>query len=92
MVVNDPRVTLDLDGIEPRSPILVLAFRGWNDAGDSATFAARHLSTTWGAQKIGSIDPEDFFDFQNVRPEITLTDEMTRKISWPQNELFAATL
>jgi proteasome assembly chaperone (PAC2) family protein len=76
--------------VELRAPMLVAAFKGWNDAGDAATFAAQHLARVWGARKIASIDPEDFYDFQAVRPQVELTDGLTRKITWPANELWAA--
>jgi predicted ATP-grasp superfamily ATP-dependent carboligase len=69
---------------------MVVAFRGWNDAGDAASFAAQHLTRTWDAHPIASIDPEEFYDFQAVRPQVELVDGLTRKITWPENELFAA--
>jgi len=78
--------------VELRSPILVAAFRGWNDAGDSASFAADHLKRVWGAEKIASIDPEEFYDFQAVRPQVRLVDGFTRQITWPANDFFAATM
>jgi proteasome assembly chaperone (PAC2) family protein len=76
--------------VELRSPILLAAFRGWNDAGDAASFAATHLGRTLAAQKIASIDPEEFYDFQSVRPEVRLVDGMTREIDWPANEFWAS--
>ena len=78
--------------VELRSPVLVAAFRGWNDAGDAASFAAQHLVATWGGKKIASLDPEDFFDFQAVRPQVRLVDGTTREISWPANDFYAARL
>ena len=78
--------------VKLRSPILVAAFRGWNDAGDSATFAAQHLVRVWGAEKLASIDPEEFYDFQAVRPQVELVDGITRKIVWPANEFWWAQL
>jgi proteasome assembly chaperone (PAC2) family protein len=71
-------------------PVLVAAFRGWNDAGDAATYAAQHLARVWSAERIASIDPEEFYDFQAVRPQVELVDGLTRKITWPENEFFAA--
>src|SRR5918992_4053835 len=76
--------------VELRSPILVAAFRGWNDAGDAASFAATHLGRTLAAERIASIDPEEFYDFQAVRPEVRLVDGMTREINWPANEFWAS--
>lgn len=75
-----------------RDPVLIAAFRGWNDAGDSATFAAQHLARVWEAELFASIDPEEFFDFQAVRPQVELDEGLTRKIVWPSNEFFAAEL
>jgi len=75
-----------------RDPILIAAFRGWNDAGDAATSAASHLSRVWSAKKVASIDPEEFYDFQAIRPHVELVDGETRKISWPSNEFSAAVL
>lgn len=71
-------------------PVLLAAFRGWNDAGDAASFAAAHLARVWSAEKIASIEPEDFYDFQAVRPHVELADGVTRTISWPSNEFSAA--
>ena len=76
---------------ELRAPILIAAFRGWNDAGDAATYAAAHLARVWSAKKIASIDPEEFYDFQAVRPQVELVDGETRRITWPANEFSAAT-
>ena len=78
--------------MELEKPILLAAFRGWNDAGDAASFAASHLARVWSAQKIASIDPEEFYDFQAVRPQVELVDGMTRKITWPANDFSAARL
>jgi proteasome assembly chaperone (PAC2) family protein len=83
MITNHQEVDL-------RSPILVAAFRGWNDAGDAASFAATHLGRTLAAEKIASIDPEEFYDFQAVRPEVRLVEGMRREINWPANEFWAS--
>ena len=73
-----------------RDPVLIAAFRGWNDAGDAASFAAQHLARDWSARKHASIDPEGFYDFQAVRPQVRLIDGMTREITWPANDFFVA--
>jgi proteasome assembly chaperone (PAC2) family protein len=80
------------DDPELNRPVLVAAFRGWNDAGDAASFAAQHLERVWGATPLASIDPEDFFDFQATRPQVELVDGETRKITWPENDFAAARL
>ena len=73
------------------SPVLVTAFRGWNDGGQGASLAAQHLVNTWDAEKFADIDPEGFFDFQATRPRVSLVDGLTRKIDWPENDFFYAT-
>ena len=80
------------DRVDLRSPILIAAFQGWNDAGEAATFAATHLGRVWNARPVASIDPEEFYDFQAVRPQVELVDGRTRKITWPSNEISAATI
>jgi proteasome assembly chaperone (PAC2) family protein len=89
--MEDERVTFHRE-MELDSPVLIAAFRGWNDAGDAASFAAMNLSRLWGCERVASIDPEDFYDFQAVRPQVELVDGITRKISWPSNEFMAARL
>src|SRR5687767_6750756 len=78
--------------IQLDKPVMIAAFRGWNDAGDAASFAAMHLSRVWSAQRMASIDPEEFYDFQAVRPTVELVDGVTRKITWPANEFLGARL
>src|SRR5918997_1376832 len=78
------------DAPELRNPVMIAAFRGWNDAGDAASFAAMQLGETWGAERFASIDPEEFYDFQAVRPHVKLVDGETRSIVWPPNEFWSA--
>lgn len=75
---------------ELRSPILVCAFRGWNDACASASTAMGAVTASLDTSKLAEIDPEEFFDFQVNRPQISLVDGVTRGIEWPRNELIAA--
>jgi proteasome assembly chaperone (PAC2) family protein len=82
----------DHSDIELDRPVMIAAFRGWNDAGDAASLAASHLSRVWSGRHLASIDPEDFYDFQAVRPTVELVDGITRRISWPTNEFTAAKL
>lgn len=73
-----------------RKPALVCAFKGWNDAGESATAALGFLIDSFDATEVASIDPEDFYDFTAVRPSVRLSEGRTRVIEWPQNKLYAA--
>jgi proteasome assembly chaperone (PAC2) family protein len=77
---------------ELRSPVLVAAFRGWNDGGQAASLAAGYLTKLWNAQQFAEIDPEGFFDFQVTRPHVSLVDGVTRKVDWPETAFRHASL
>jgi proteasome assembly chaperone (PAC2) family protein len=66
-------------------PTLVTAFGGWIDAGEAATGAMRYLVRQLAAVPLASIDPEDFFDFTQIRPVVRLTATGERTIRWPRN-------
>ena len=67
---------------------MILGFEGWNDAGDAASTAARHIRDRFGGEVFATIDPEEFYDFTSTRPDIRL-DGSSRYIEWPENS-FAA--
>jgi proteasome assembly chaperone (PAC2) family protein len=72
-----------------RRPVMVCAFRGWNDAAGVASSALATLADSFDPEPIAEIDPEDFFDFQATRPTIVLSEGQSRHIEWPQNDLTA---
>src|SRR4051812_28886576 len=71
-------------------PVLIAAFRGWNDGGQGASLAGGYLAKTWDAQRFAEIDPEGFFDFQATRPHVRLEDGYTRRIDWPETVFYHA--
>ncbi len=71
-----------------RSPVLLLSFSGWSDAGASATTAVRYLVDQLLAKKFASIDPEDFYDFSVQRPIVRLTESKLREIHWPSYDFY----
>jgi proteasome assembly chaperone (PAC2) family protein len=71
-------------------PVLVAAFRGWNDGAQAASLAAGYLAKNWGAEQFAEIDPENFFDFQATRPHVSLEDGLTRRIDWPETGFYHA--
>ena len=74
-----------------RRPVLLVAFEGWNDAGDAASTAARHSADLLGADPFAEIDPEYFYDFTEARPSVVLEDG-ERTLSWPLNEFSSASV
>ena len=75
------------DPPELRSPALVCAFAGWNDAASAASAALETVAASLDSDVAARIDPEEFYDFQVNRPTIRLVEGQTRQIDWPQNTL-----
>jgi proteasome assembly chaperone (PAC2) family protein len=73
-----------------RAPALVCAFKGWNDAGESASSALTFVGAGLKARRFATIDPEEFVDFQSTRPTVRLDEGYTRRIDWPEFELYEA--
>lgn len=71
---------------EAEDGLLVAAFAGWNDAGESATKAVSFLGQQIGAATFANIDPEDFYVFTDTRPRVRLANGKQRELSWPTNE------
>ncbi len=72
-----------------RSPIMVTAFEGWNDAGEAATDAIDHLRQIWPSNPLGELDPDDYYDFQVTRPHIRVEEE-GRSVTWPTTRVILA--
>jgi proteasome assembly chaperone (PAC2) family protein len=72
-----------------RAPVMVCAFRGWNDAAAAASTALTSVASSLEADLIARVDPEEYFDFQSTRPTISMDEGQTRRIDWPENNLFA---
>lgn len=89
MVENELRI---VERPALRRPVLIAAFRGWNDGGQAASLAAGYLVRRWDARRFADIDPEGFVDFQATRPLVSLEDGITRRIEWPENAFHAAAI
>ena len=82
MFISEPAFAL-------RNPIMIAAFEGWNDAGESATGAISHLLTVWTHQQLAITDPEEYYDFQVNRPTIRVDAKVVREIIWPNTIVYA---
>jgi hypothetical protein len=79
-----------------RSPVMVIAFSGWNDAAEAATGALSHLLASWTdpefdvvPELVADVDPEDFYDFQVNRPMVEIDESSVRALTWPGTQIFA---
>ncbi|WP_336921199.1 PAC2 family protein [Aquipuribacter sp. SD81] len=83
-------MTDDGPGGADDTPLLVAAFRGWNDAADSASDAVSHLVEAWDAEVVAEIDPEPYYDFQVNRPEAVVNEDGSRGLEWPGTRVLRA--
>lgn len=67
---------------------LIVAFSGWNDAGNAATHAAQFLVHRLQARRFASIEPEEFYNFSETRPQVRLRDGLYREVTWPANDFY----
>jgi proteasome assembly chaperone (PAC2) family protein len=79
-----------LERPELRAPVMVCAFKGWNDAGEAATAALSYIGGSFETRDIAEIDPEEYYDFTAVRPTVRLTEGDVRRIEWPENRIAVA--
>lgn len=73
----------------PSGPTMIVSFKGWNDAGNAASAAVSYLSQATERNKVAEIDPENFFDFQSHRPQITVLDGGVRNVEFPANVFYS---
>ncbi|MBM4411287.1 MAG: PAC2 family protein [Chloroflexi bacterium] len=71
-----------------RRPLLIAGFQGWNDAGEAASSAVRFVHRRWRCEPLGDIDPEEFYDFTQTRPQVRL-ERGERIVEWPVNAFSA---
>lgn len=75
---------------ELRAPVMVCAFKGWNDAGEAASAALAYIRDSFESRDVAQIDPEEYYDFTAVRPTVQFAEGTTREIEWPQNAFSVA--
>ncbi len=76
-----------------KDPLIIAAFRGWNDGGQASTNTLRRMIETFDAKLFASINPEEFYVFSENRPKVKLVDGNSRReIQWQKNEFYHAEL
>ncbi len=78
----------EIDGIE--SPIMIVAFDGWVDAGSASTTAGAHLAAS--GKIVATIDPDAVFDYRARRPTLDIRDGRPSELTWPELQLRHRTL
>ena len=62
---------------------LIVAFEGWNDAGEAASGTARFLLDAVGANPEFEMESQEYYDFQFARPQVYLDEDGKRALRWP---------
>jgi len=62
---------------------MVVAFEGWNDAGEAATNAVRMVRDAMPLVPVLDIDPELYMDYQFNRPVVGVDEHGEKRITWP---------
>jgi hypothetical protein len=70
------------------SRIVIVAFDGWNDAGEGASGAVEALRASTEYDLVHSVDPELYFDYQYTRPSTQTDAEGRRQLKWPEAGLW----
>jgi predicted ATP-grasp superfamily ATP-dependent carboligase len=79
----------DLTQFPPPGAIAIMAFAGWNDAGEAASGVVNHFIESFNAQLVDTINPDDYYDYQIARPKIRL-EENERIIEWSTTKFYLA--
>lgn len=69
---------------------LIVAFEGWNDAGEAASTAVKAVIDKFDLVQGFSVETELYYDYQLIRPTIEFTTDDDRRIHWPSASLFVA--
>jgi hypothetical protein len=64
--------------------LLVVAFEGWNDAGEAASNVARSLVDSLDMTTLAELDGEAYIDYQFNRPEAAHDDDGASILVWPR--------
>jgi len=71
--------------------VVVVAFDGWNDAGEAASGVIEVLRESAEYELVHSVDPELYFDYQYTRPSSKMDATGRRELRWPEAALWRPT-
>lgn len=67
---------------------LIIAFEGWNDAGDAASGAVEALIGQYGLVPGPTVESEQYYDYQLNRPTVETNVDGTRRLNWPTTTMY----
>ena len=72
-----------------RDPLVLAAFWGWNDGTASAVSALRFMAERWGAEELGTVDADRFYDLTVARPRRVVEGDRGG-VRWPGTRFYVA--
>jgi proteasome assembly chaperone (PAC2) family protein len=75
---------------ELKTPIVIAGFGGWGNALDISRGMAAYLIRKLEARKFASIDPDVFFRYDSLRPEVDIKDGLLGSFDPPGGSIYAA--
>lgn len=74
------------------SRIIIAAFSGWSDAASAATDVLTYLNKYFDHSVIGTLDGDEFYNYQETKPEFGINEDGTRVLYWPSTEVRRVTI
>jgi hypothetical protein len=79
-------LALEIDDLGAlRAPVMVIALSGLFDMAGAASAALDRFAPARNAVTVGEIDPDPFYDFTQIRPQVEIDEGEMRVIHWPEN-------
>lgn len=72
------------------SPVMIMALKGWIDAGLGADGAVEVLTESLERTTVARFDADALLDWRARRPVMRLVDGVNTRLSWEETELFSA--
>jgi proteasome assembly chaperone (PAC2) family protein len=69
-------------------PWLIVGYKGWIDAGYVSSGSVTLLRKKLGAKRFAEIQPDGFYEFQELRPDVVVEGGLLRQVEFPKNEFF----
>jgi len=68
--------------------VMIIGLGGWGNAGEVSTFTVRYLVDKLGAERLGEVSSEGFYNYLIQRPVVSIRRGIIQSYSPPKNELY----
>ncbi len=69
-------------------PDMVVALAGWSDAAQVATGTVAYLARKLEAKKFAEVNPDEFYNFSELRPTVTIENGVVTSVKIPRCSFF----